>query len=128
MAGTGTCSPKLGSMNTAAVVQKSFGSRALEAVRTLTPGYFALTMASGIISVGLELEGFHALSVALLVVCAASYAVILVLSLVRLARFPADMRRDVMDPARAFGFFTFNAGTNVLGVRLGTAGRTGAPS
>jgi tellurite resistance protein TehA-like permease len=113
-------------MNTAIGVPRSFGSRVLDAVRTLTPGYFALTMASGIISVGLELEGFHALSAALLVVCASSYAVILLLSLVRLARYPADMRRDFMDPARAFGFFTFIAGTNVLGVRLGMAGWTGA--
>jgi tellurite resistance protein TehA-like permease len=112
-------------MNTAVHAPNSIGSRVLDAVRTLTPGYFALTMASGIISVGLELEGFHALSAVLLAVCAVSYAVILVLSLVRLARFPADMRRDFMDPARAFGFFTFIAGTNVLGVRLGTAGWTG---
>lgn len=104
----------------------SFGSRVAEAVQTLTPEYFALTMASGIISVGLELEGFHALSAALLVICAVSYAVILVLSLVRLVRFREDMRRDFMDPARAFGFFTFIAGTNVLGVRLGMMGWPGA--
>ncbi|WP_279629535.1 hypothetical protein [Arthrobacter oryzae] len=94
-------------------------------MQTLTPGYFALTMASGIISVGLELQGFDTLSAALLVVCADSYAVILVLSLVRLARFRADMRRDFLDPGRAFGFFTFIAGTNVLGVRLGMEGWPG---
>ncbi|MET4589883.1 tellurite resistance/C4-dicarboxylate transporter family protein [Arthrobacter sp. 754] len=112
-------------MKTAADAPRTFGSRAFDAVRTLTPGYFALTMASGIISVGLELEGFQAFSAVLLVVCVASYAVILVLSLVRLARFPAEMRRDFLDPARAFGFFTFIAGTNVLGVRLGMAGWQG---
>jgi hypothetical protein len=83
-------------------------------------------MSSGIISVGLELEGFHALSAALLVVCAVSYSVILVLSLVRLVRFREDMRRDFMDPGRAFGFFTFIAGTNVLGVRLGMPDWPGA--
>jgi len=108
-------------MDTATDARHSFGSRALQAVRTLTPGYFALTMASGIISVGLELEGFHALSLALLVVCALSYLVILALSLLRLAKFAADMRGDFLDPGRAFGFFTFIAGTNVLGARLGMA-------
>ncbi|HKU03245.1 MAG TPA: tellurite resistance/C4-dicarboxylate transporter family protein [Arthrobacter sp.] len=113
-------------MDTATAAPGSLGSRAGEAVRTLTPGYFALTMASGIISVGLELEGFHALSVALLVVCALSYVLILALSLLRLARFAADMRADFMDPGRAFGFFTFIAGTNVLGARLGMAGWQGA--
>jgi len=112
-------------MDTASDARPSFGSRANQAVRTLTPGYFALTMASGIISVGLELEGFHALSLALLMVCALSYLVILGLSLLRLARFAADMRGDFLDPARAFGFFTFIAGTNVLGTRLGMAGWQG---
>ena len=101
-----------------------FGTRLTEAVRSLTPGYFALTMASGIISVGLELEGFHTLSIAFLLVCAASFVVLLVLNLVRLARFPADTRQDFLDPARAFGFFTFIAGINVLGARLNMAGWT----
>lgn len=73
-------------MDTATDARHSLGFRANQAVRTLTPGYFALTMASGIISVGLELEGFHALSVALLVVCVLSYILILGLSLLRLAR------------------------------------------
>ena len=85
-------------------------------------------MASGIISVGLELEGFHALSMALLVVCALSYLLILVPSLFRLARFAADMRSDFMDPGRAFGFFTFIAGTNAAGDAPwhgGMAGRDG---
>lgn len=98
------------------------GSRVAEAVQTLTPGYFALTMASGIISVGLELEGIHWLSAILLWVCLISYAVILTLNLVRLVPFRDDMRRDFMHPGRAFGFFTFIAGTDVLGVRLGMAG------
>ncbi|BCT77994.1 tellurite resistance protein permease [Sinomonas cyclohexanicum] len=98
------------------------GSRVAEAVQTLTPGYFALTMASGIISVGLELEGIHWLSAPLLWVCLVSYVVILTLNLVRLVRFREDIRRDFMHPGRAFGFFTFIAGTDVLGVRLGMAG------
>lgn len=112
-------------MDTATDARHSFASRANQAVRTLTPGYFALTMASGIISVGLELEGFHPISMALLVVCALSYVLIFALSLLRLARFADDMRGDFLDPGRAFGFFTFIAGTNVLGTRLGMAGWQG---
>ncbi|WP_413249019.1 hypothetical protein [Sinomonas flava] len=101
-------------------------SRYAEAVQTLTPGYFALVMASGIISVGLELEGFGVLSAVLLWICGVAYAVILVLTLIRLTRFRDAMARDFMDPGRAFGFFTFIAGTDVLGVRLGMAGWSGA--
>lgn len=113
-------------MSAAATLPQAFGARVGEAVQTLTPGYFALTMASGIISVGLELEGIHWLSAALLAVCAVSYAVVLVLSIARLVRFRADMAQDFMDPSRAFGFLTFIAGTNVLGVRLGMSGWLGA--
>ncbi|HWJ67190.1 MAG TPA: tellurite resistance/C4-dicarboxylate transporter family protein [Nocardioides sp.] len=98
------------------------GTRAARAVEGLTPGYFALVMATGIISVGLELEGFHRLSTVMLVVCAAAYAVLLVLTAWRFARFRAAVVDDFTDPRRGFGFFTFVAGTNVLGVRLALDG------
>ena len=48
--------------------------------REAHPGYFALVMASGIISIGLNLSGFRALSIALLVVCIVSYVVLVVLT------------------------------------------------
>ena len=88
----------------------------------LTPGYFALVMATGIISVGTELEGQDAISLALLVACAVAFAVLLVLTAWRLAAYRPAVIDDFTDPRRAFGFFTFVAGTNVLGVRLGVAG------
>lgn len=93
--------------------------RTRRAVETLTPGYFALVMASGIISVGLQLKGRTLLSELLLGACLAAFLVLLGLNVWRLVSFPAAVREDFMDPRRAFGFFTFVAGTNVLGVRLG---------
>jgi tellurite resistance protein TehA-like permease len=84
----------------------------------LTPGYFALVMASGIISVGMQLEGRRTLSVVLLVVCGTAFAVLLGLTAWRFVAYRAAVADDFMDPRRAFGFFTFVAGTNVLGVRL----------
>lgn len=92
------------------------------AVESLTPGYFALPMASGIVSVGMRLEGFDVLSTALLVVCAVSFVVLCVLTICRMIAYPGALRDDFMDPRRAFGFFTFVAGANVLGVRLDIAG------
>jgi tellurite resistance protein TehA-like permease len=97
-------------------------TRTQEAVRGLTPGYFALVMASGIISVGLELEGLCGLSLALLAVCAAAFVVLVALTAWRFVAFRDAVAEDFMDPRRAFGFFTFVAGTNVLGVRLGMEG------
>ncbi|WP_371130919.1 tellurite resistance/C4-dicarboxylate transporter family protein [Arthrobacter sp. SDTb3-6] len=99
-----------------------FSTRLSEAVSTLAPGYFALVMASGIISVGLELEGFGTLSAVLLGLCLTAYVVLLVLNVVRLGAFRGAIRADFLHPGRAFGFFTFVAGTNVLGVRLDLAG------
>lgn len=100
--------------------------RVRQAVESLTPGYFALVMASGIISVGLELEGFALLSWALLAVCVAAFVLLLGLTLWRFVAYRAAVNEDFMDPRRAFGFFTFVAGTNVLGVRLGMEGLHGA--
>ncbi|HEY0773905.1 MAG TPA: tellurite resistance/C4-dicarboxylate transporter family protein [Nocardioidaceae bacterium] len=92
------------------------------AVEGLTPGYFALVMASGIISVGMDLEGFAVVSAILLGVCAAAFVLLLALTAWRFVAFRSAVNEDFMDPRRAFGFFTFVAGTNVLGVRLGMEG------
>lgn len=91
-------------------------------VEGLTPGYFALVMASGIISIGVQLVGQVTLSRALFVVCGAAYASLCFLNLWRFIRFRHAMASDFRDPKRAFGFFTFVAGTNVLGARAAAEG------
>jgi tellurite resistance protein TehA-like permease len=93
-------------------------ARVRVAVEGLTPGYFALVMGTGIVSVGLQLEGHRALSVALMVLAVATYAVLVVLTLARMLLYPRAIREDFTEPRRAFGFFTFVAGTNVVGARL----------
>jgi tellurite resistance protein TehA-like permease len=97
--------------------------RVRQAVQDLDPGYFALVMGTGIVSVGMRLRGFTTLSVALLAVCSASFAVLVVLTVWRLVGFPRAVLADLTDPARGFGFLTFVAGANVLGVRLAMDGR-----
>ena len=92
--------------------------RVRQSVEQLAPGYFALVMATGIISVGMLLEGHVFLSWALLVVCAAAFVVLAVLTGWRLVAYRRAVLDDLTDPRRGFGFFTFIAGTNVLGVRL----------
>lgn len=96
--------------------------RVRRAVEGLTPGYFALVMASGIISVGMKLEGFQIVSLVLLVVSAVAFVILLCLTLWRFIAYRSAINDDFLDPRRAFGFFTFVAGTNVLGVRLGMEG------
>ena len=99
-----------------------FGARAGRAVEGLTPGYFALVMATGIISVGMHLEGFDGLSRVLLGGSGLAFVVLVALTAWRLVAYRSAVVEDFTDPRRGFGFFTFVAGTNVLGVRLGLAG------
>lgn len=89
-----------------------------EAVRTLNPGYFALVMASGMVSTAMYHQKSHGVSVLLLWVTVASYLVLIVVSTVRVACFRREFLADLYDSGRAFGFFTFVSATNVLGARL----------
>jgi tellurite resistance protein TehA-like permease len=103
-------------------VAESARQRAQRAIAGLAPGYFALVMASGIISVGMKLKGFELISAGLLVVCIAGFVILFGLTVWRFIAYRGEIKKDFFDPARAFGFFTFVAGTNVLGVRLGMDG------
>ncbi|MFV0405680.1 MAG: tellurite resistance/C4-dicarboxylate transporter family protein [Propioniciclava sp.] len=100
--------------------------RLARSIEGLTPGYFAVVMATGIISLGLKLNGDDALSWLMLYICAIAYGILVLLTIVRIIWYRAAMVDDFMDPRRAFGFFTFVAGTNVLGARLGAEGYYGA--
>ncbi|MFF4986947.1 tellurite resistance/C4-dicarboxylate transporter family protein [Streptosporangium saharense] len=99
--------------------------RAPEAVRDLEPAYFAMVMATGIISVDTRTMGLNVPSAVLLWVGIAGYAVLLALSGWRLLGCRAEMARDLGDPAKAFGFFTFVAATNLLGTRIALDGHLG---
>jgi tellurite resistance protein TehA-like permease len=97
-----------------------------DAVAGLTPGYFALVMGTGIVSVGLRSARLTALSVALLWIALVSYSVLIVLTAWRAVAYRAELRADVTNPRTSFGFFSFVAATDVLGARLALDGHTGA--
>lgn len=105
------------------ILTPGLAQRVRHAVQGLTPGYFAIVMASGIVSIGMLLNGHRTLSLVLLIACVASYVVLIVLTGWRLFAFRHEMVSDFTDSGRAFGFFTFIAGTDVLGVRLAMDGR-----
>jgi amino acid transporter len=100
----------------------SLGGRIDVGVRGLTPGNFALVMATGIISVGLQLVGVRWLSQILVVVAAVALGLLLILTMWRLVAHRDAVVADFLDPRRAFGFFTTIAGMNVVGVRLAMEG------
>lgn len=98
------------------------GGWAHEAVRTLSPGYFAIVMATGILSIAMRDHRPHLISDALLWLAGIEYTVLLGIYLWRLAGFRSAVVADLSDPSRAFGYFTFVAATSVLGSRLALAG------
>jgi tellurite resistance protein TehA-like permease len=75
-------------------------------------------MATGIMSVAMQDNHAHRLSVALLWLAGAEYVALLGVYLWRLAGFRSAAAADLSDPARAFGYLTFVAATDVLGTRL----------
>jgi len=88
------------------------------AAANLFPGYFALVMATGIISVACFLLGMRTLSLALLVINVVAYFILCLLLLYRLLFFFGRVKSDIKDHVRGPGFFTVVAGTCVLGSAL----------
>lgn len=85
-------------------------SRVARWARSSPPSCFALVMATGITSHGLDANGWSRAATALLWFGVAVFAVFLVVQVRRLCRRCDDVLADARDPARAFGFFTFAAG------------------
>ena len=100
---------------------------ALEAgIRDLNPGYFALVMATGIVSRALRSDGSARLSAILLVLTIVFYAILVVAYGWRLAGYRREFLADAANPRKAFAFFTFVAASDVLGSRLAADGHSGA--
>jgi tellurite resistance protein TehA-like permease len=91
----------------------------------LFPGYFALVMATGVISIAYQLLGMPWVALPLLAVSWSGYLALWGLTLVRILRYPRRMALDLSNHQRAPGFFTIVAGTCVLGTQ--TAVVAGAP-
>ncbi len=79
------------------------------------PGYFALVMATGIVSIASELLGLHPVAQTLLAVNIIAYVVLWIVTLARLARAWPRVWADLTSHSRSPGFFTLVAGTCVLG-------------
>ena len=90
----------------------------LRVVADLFPGYFALVMATGIISIACFLLEMKTLAIVLLVIDIVAYLILCVLLLLRLLFFFSRVKTDINDHVRGPGFFTVVAGTCVLGSAL----------
>lgn len=88
------------------------------AAADLFPGYFALVMATGIISIACFLLGMKTISLVLLIINVIAYVVLCLLLLGRLLFFFSRVKADIEDHVRGPGFFTVVAGSCVLGSAL----------
>src|SRR5436190_5486560 len=93
-------------------------SKISEAAANLFPGYFALVMATGIISIAAFQLSMKPVAWILLVINVIAYAILWLLLLIRLLRFFPRVKADITDHGRRPGFFTVVAGTCVLGSEL----------
>src|SRR5262245_50593129 len=80
----------------------------------LHPAYFALVMATGIVSLACHLLGLPTVARVLLAANLVAYPVLWVLTIVRLVRYRARVVADLGHHGRAVGFFTVVAATSVL--------------
>lgn len=87
-------------------------------LETLPPSYFALVMATGIVSIACQLLGLEPIARALLALNVLAFVTLWALYVLRALRYPSDVLRDVADHARGVGYFTVVAGTCVLGTQL----------
>jgi tellurite resistance protein TehA-like permease len=90
----------------------------LRAAADLFPGYFALVMATGIISIACFLLEMKTLAIALLVINVIAYVVLWVFLLLSSTALFSRGKADINDHVRGPGFFTVVAGTCVLGSEL----------
>ena len=96
-----------------------------EGVRGLSPAYFALVMATGIVSIASSRAGFRTIAAVLLWLNAAQYVLLWILTAWRLLRYRRAVIDDLTDHRSGPGFFSAVAATAVMGNQLILTGAYG---
>ena len=93
-------------------------SNLLDQIRDFYPGYFALIMATGIVSIACHFLQMSLLARLLFYLNIVAYFVVWLFSAFRLIRFPRNMWADFTSHAKGPAFLTVVAGTNILGTQF----------
>ncbi len=88
---------------------------ALTQLADLSPAYFGMVMATGIVSLAAYLLGMQFIARALLLLNIVVYTTLLFLNVIRMIRYPRRFFGDMIDHLRGPGFFTVVAATCILG-------------
>ena len=87
-------------------------------IRHLSPAYFALVMATGIVGIAVDQTGFGVAAVVFLALNLLQYVVLWTLTIWRVARHWDAVCADLVGHQSGPGFFTMVAGTCVLGSQV----------
>src|SRR5262249_60217632 len=87
-------------------------------LKTLHPAYFALVMATGIVSIATNLHGVPVLPKLLFWLNALFLAGLAAATVARMLRYPREFAADIQSHARGVGFFTSVAATALFGPDL----------
>lgn len=89
-----------------------------QAISNLYPGYFALVMATGIVSIATHFLKMFWVAELLFLINKVAYVVLWFLAIIRIIFYHSYFIRDLVDHIRGPGFFTVVAGTSVLGCQF----------
>jgi len=105
----------------------TLGATPGEGLAGLHPAYFALVMATGIVSIASHLVGIPVVPKVLFVLNLGLYPLLMTLSILRAIRHRAQFLADFSHHGRSVGFFTTVAATCVLGSQCRVIAGTPAP-
>jgi tellurite resistance protein TehA-like permease len=95
-----------------------FGPRMRAGLADLSPAYFAMVMATGIVSLAARQQGFEFIAQALFGLNIVAFLLLWVLYALRMMWHPRRFYGDMVDHLRGPGFFTSVAATAVLGAQF----------
>ena len=98
--------------------QEGFLPRLLSGLADLSPAYFAMVMATGIVSLAAHQQGLQFLAHALFGLNGVTWLLLWILYALRMLRHPRRFLGDMVDHLQGPGFFTSVAATAVLGAQF----------
>src|SRR6478609_5029364 len=90
----------------ALAARERLGGRFDNDLAGLSPAYFGMVMATGIVSLAAHLRAMPGIAQALFQLNTVVYAVLWLLIMLRMARYPRQIFADMVDHLRGPGFFT----------------------
>ncbi|HJU71638.1 MAG TPA: tellurite resistance/C4-dicarboxylate transporter family protein [Paucimonas sp.] len=102
-------------ISTASVQPPGNALPAPSGLATLSPAYFGMAMATGIVSLAAHMLGLPVVAQVLFRLNIVIYGVLWLLTLLRMVRYPRKFFGDMIDHLRGPGFFTTIAASSIMG-------------